>query len=610
MVKKNHLFVCLLLMMSFAAQAYDTTDSLLSILNNQQVPDTTRVNILTQVARNYRNINTKLAEKYGLEALKLSESTRYAAGVALASDVLGVINLNKADYQKALYYLITALKLNEENKNNKAYASTCNNIGSVYFHLKKYNMALLYYQKSLTAKLALGSKKEASSTYNNIGSIYMKTNNIVSCIRYYNLALENATIHKDTYNISIALMNLGEAYYDKTDYPKALRYYHKAQKINTIRNDKFHLANAFYAIGKINLKQGNLAQAEQSLLNGLQISDDGGMRSVLLNIHKELSTFYEKKEQYPLSLKYYKSYHELSDSIYNTETEKQISEIQSKYENVQKDKKIELLEVNNALQESNLSKANLFRNVLIIGFCLIIIILLVLIRNIILKQRVNKILLEKNAEIELQQLKIERQNNELKNYNQELMKDNISAKYEVLKSKINPHFLFNSLNTLSNLIIKDTPQAILFVTRFSKLYRQILDLANHQLITVDEELDFVNEYIYLQKIRFKDYLFFEITSENSIANTGHIPPFCLQMIIENVLKHNLVSRKHKLEISIVISRHKIVVSNNIQPKAAEKTSTGFGQKNIIDRYKLISELVPTFERTDTFYVSSLPIIYR
>ncbi len=600
-----YLTISLFGLICIAAHA-NVIDSLHTVLARRNIYDTTRVVTLVQLAKNYRNIDTKLAEQYGFEGLKLAQKLNFANGVASASDVLGVVFVNKADYRNALYYLLTALQLNENSANERAYAGTCNNLGSVYYHLKKYDQAAVYYERSLKLKLKLGNKKDASSTYSNLGNIYMKKNNLDLCIKYYQKALENATLYADTYNVSISLMNIGEAYYDKKEYKKALKYYNKALLVNENRNDQFHLANINFAIGKILLKQNELQSSEPYLHKALQISTESGARHVRLNILKELSDLYEKRKEYQRMIKYYKIFHTLSDSIYNTETEKQINDVLAKYETEKKDKKIALLEKDKALSEGSLQRATLLRNVFIAGFILITISAIILARNVILKQRVNKILKEKNQKIESQQVEIERKNNELMSYNAELMRENVSTKYEVLKAKVNPHFLFNSLNTLSGLIIAEPNQAVRYITRFSKLYRKILELGNHQLISIDDEMDFVYEYMYLQQVRFKENLVFEVTQHDS--NSGLIPPFCIQLLVENALKHNVVSKRHPLLIKIEIGKEEIVVSNSLMTKIHDEHSTGIGQRNISDRYKLVTDLRPRFEMGISQYIVHLPII--
>jgi sensor histidine kinase YesM len=607
-MSKLRLLLSFCMIFSVTAHANGVSDSLQQLLT-QPIADTSRVITLNLLAKHYRNIDTKLAHDYATQALILAKQANFLKGVATASDVLGVVYMNKADYQNALYYFLTAMRLNESRKDMKAYASTCNNIGSVFFYYKRYDQALAFYQKSLSIKLSLGNNKEASSTYSNIGNVYMKTGDLNKCIFYYKKALTNSTLHTDTYNISIALMNLGEAYYDKKDYTKALNYYYQSLDLNSKRIDQFHWANTHYAIGKIYLRINRISDAEDYLLKGLSIAQQSGIRTIELNVYKSLTELFEQKKDYPKALLYYKHFQTLGDSIFNKEISGQLDNIQSKYEVEKRDKRIALLEKDKTINETNLYKEKTLRNTFIIAFVLVAVILGILIRNIKVKQHINRILKVKNEKIEIQGREIERQNAQLLNFNKELMTENIAAKYEILKSKIDPHFLFNSLNTLSSLIITEPNTALHFVARFSKLYRQILELGNHKLIAIDEELAFVNDYIYLQKMRFRNNLHYETIISDTGFLSGQVPPFSIQLLIENAIKHNIISSKQQLTISVFVLHDKVLVTNNLQLKTTKNTSTQIGQKNIIDRYKYVTDTKPQFEVTENFYNAYLPVIH-
>ncbi len=606
MVMLNRTIGMLLLLLPFLGRANAGNDSLLHLLRQPQ-HDTVKATILNQLAREMRNVDAKAAENYALESFRLSKNISYSRGVASAADKLGVIYLNQANYKLALYYLFTSLKLNEAENNEKWIASNCNNIGSVYFQLKKYDMALIFYKRALLLKLKLGLIKEMSSTYINIGNIYMQQEELDLCIVYYNKALKNAKNNNDDYNVSIALMNLGEAYIDKKEYDNALKYYINALAINTKRKDVLHLSNCNYSIGKIYLSQKKYDQAEAYLLKGMQLSESGGGRLVRLNTLKHLAQLYEEKSKAGMALAYYKKYHALSDSIFNIESSEKISEVQTKYETEKKDKAIAVLNNDKAITEATISREKLIRNFFIAGFFLITIIAGVLTRNIFLKQRVNKILEDKNKEIERQRREIEWQNEKLTNYNKELRKENISARYEILKTKINPHFLFNSLSTLSSLIIQDPGQAIDFVSHFARLYRNILELGNKELITIEEEMRFVEEYIFLQKMRFNENLIFTSHIHKSLFEE-FIPPFAIQLLIENAIKHNVISNEYKLGIKIYSEKDSLIVVNTFQPKEQHEDSTGIGQKNITDRYKLVTSDLPHFKIDEGRYMAYLPII--
>ena len=128
-------------------------------------------------------------------------------------------------------------------------------------------------------------------------------------------------------------------------------------------------------------------------------------------------------------------------------------------------------------------------------------------------------------------------------------KENIMSQFEILKNQVNPHFLFNSMNVLSSLIKENPDKAISFTNNFSKVYRTLLQLKDQPVIVLDEELDLVKSYVDLQQVRFQDALVVDIDLEEN-STKYVIPPFTLQLVLENAIKHNIVSTKKPLNISI------------------------------------------------------------
>lgn len=188
-----------------------------------------------------------------------------------------------------------------------------------------------------------------------------------------------------------------------------------------------------------------------------------------------------------------------------------------------------------------------------------------------------------------------------------LQKEHILFQYETLRSQVNPHFLFNSLNSLMAIVQKDTKLAVEFIQEFAKVYRNVLDCKDKLLIPLKEELELVNSYIYLQKIRFGENL----SVNNCIAKDKlhlFVPPLSLQLLIENALKHNIVSAKKPLIIQIEVIDDYLTVSNNLQVRPPESNSTGIGLKNLKTRYELISENEPQFVLTQTEYIAKIPLI--
>ena len=167
-----------------------------------------------------------------------------------------------------------------------------------------------------------------------------------------------------------------------------------------------------------------------------------------------------------------------------------------------------------------------------------------------------------------------------------LRNENLTSQYESLKSQMDPHFLFNSLNVLTNLVYDNADKSARFIKQLSEVYRYVLEVRNQELVPLDMELKFVESYLYLQQIRFGDKL--RIVNELGAVRTW-IPPLALQMLVENAIKHNIVAEEQPLTVRLYADGDHIVIDNNLQKKMIlEEDSTGIGLQNIGKRYELLA----------------------
>lgn len=192
------------------------------------------------------------------------------------------------------------------------------------------------------------------------------------------------------------------------------------------------------------------------------------------------------------------------------------------------------------------------------------------------------------------------------------MADNLQTelaqiKFEVLKSQINPHFMFNSLNVLSALINKDVKKAQEFIDEFSMIYRYVLETIEQPVTTLGKELEFMRSYFFLQQIRYGENLTYSVNITAGLMEL-FLPPLSLQVVLENAMKHNIINQSKPLHIEISNEALTLVVKNNIQPKISKGTSTGLGLKNLIKRYAFISSLEPEFKVETSHYIARLPLI--
>ncbi|GAP42037.1 histidine kinase [Lentimicrobium saccharophilum] len=188
-----------------------------------------------------------------------------------------------------------------------------------------------------------------------------------------------------------------------------------------------------------------------------------------------------------------------------------------------------------------------------------------------------------------------------------LEKELSQIRFEVLKSQINPHFMFNSLNVLSGLINRDTVKAQQFIDEFSQVYRYVLETIEQPVTTLGRELDFMHSYLFLQQIRYGRNLGFSVDVPAALLNCV-LPPLSLQVLLENAIKHNIVNESKPLRIEVYSDGYNLVVKNNLQPKISSAASTGLGLKNLVKRYALITGEEPSFKIETGHYIARIPLI--
>jgi len=187
-------------------------------------------------------------------------------------------------------------------------------------------------------------------------------------------------------------------------------------------------------------------------------------------------------------------------------------------------------------------------------------------------------------------------------------KENAEFRFEALRAQINPHFLFNSLNTLSSLIYEDRDKAAGFIRHLSDVYRYVLENRNRETITLSEELTFIKAFVYLYQLRFDNKLTVSVAVEETLLQRL-IAPMTLQLLIENAVKHNIVSTRKPLNIEIYTDENLFLnVRNNLQKKQTEEVSTAMGLKNIVSRYGFLTRLPVEIKETDNEFIVKVPLI--
>lgn len=192
---------------------------------------------------------------------------------------------------------------------------------------------------------------------------------------------------------------------------------------------------------------------------------------------------------------------------------------------------------------------------------------------------------------------------------QKIIAGTASAKFESLKNQIDPHFLFNSLNVLSSLIEENPDNAQRFTTSLSKIYRYVLEQKDKELVSVEEELAFAKTYMNLLKMRFENSLFYELPTTN-INSEAKVVPLSLQLLLENTVKHNVVSEQRPLHIRIFVEGDYLAIQNDYQKKEVLEGRQGVGLQNIINRYGIITNRKVLIEQNEKIFTVKIPILTK
>lgn len=187
-----------------------------------------------------------------------------------------------------------------------------------------------------------------------------------------------------------------------------------------------------------------------------------------------------------------------------------------------------------------------------------------------------------------------------------LEKEKIITQYESLRNQVNPHFLFNSLNALSELVYENQELAVKYIRQLSRVYRYVLDSRNHEVASLHDELDFVESFIFLQQIRFGKNLLVDLKINRS--DTKYILPLSLQILLENSIKHNIISDENPLQINLYEEDSYVVIQNKVNKKRTTDKGTGIGLENIKMRYRYLTEKPAMIDETEEEFTVKIPIL--
>ena len=479
----------------------------------------------------YRKGDFAKALTFFMKSLEIAKSNGNPSVIARRYGNIGVVYDFLGDYVKSIDYYQKALRLFEANDMKKGMAFIYNNLGVVSEEMDNPKDALNYYKKALRLKLSINDTAGAGSSLNNIGVIFEKYfSDYDSSIYYYKKALNIFKRLNDNRNIATSLNNIGISYRLKKVPDSAVAYTEKALEINSENNYMEGVLSSLFNLGQIYFDKKEYPKAEKNYLQSLSIAQKLNSRKKTAEIYESLAGLYIKINKPAKAYEYQVRFTSLKDSLINEEKSKQIAELKTKYEIEKKDKQLELLSQQNAIQRQRITKYNIV---------LIAIILIALLISVI------TILLVKQSKFKTQQKTSE-------------------LRQKLLRSQMNPHFIFNTLFSIQTYMLEnDAISASRFLSRFAKLMRRILENSKHDFVSLENELDFLNQYLFIQQLRFNESFDYEVVFDSD-EDPGRIlvPPMLSQPFVENAIDHGIrnVEKGGKVKVVFKISGKNLITT--------------------------------------------------
>jgi len=553
-------------------------DSLLQKVRQHPSRDSNRVTALLKLADAMVYTDPATAMRYADEALDISEKSYWAKGTALSFRQKGNIYYVFSDLPAAMDYYIKGLKEARPLNIRELDASLLNNLANIYSDLKQYDKALDYYRQFLDISRELGSGKDETIALVNMGTVYTELNEPKKALECGRQGLGICRKKGINYFIPIILNNLGITYNKAGDADSALASFRESIELADRYSNYDAKASSLNETGKIYLTRGDYASAGQYALKSLQIARQLHSAEWQSNAWESLYKVYEKQHRYDKALDAYQQFILFRDSVSNEDKRSALARKEMAFDFEKKEAATRAEhDKKEALAQAEINRQRLIKRGILAG---VVILLLAGLSSFVLYKR--------------------RRDAEERRKEADLKAKVSDTEMKVLRLQMNPHFIFNSLNSVSDYISKhETTTANYFLSKFAKMMRQVLENSEKREITLAEDLRLVETYIQLESLRLRNEVNYEICIDPGIdPDSTLVPPLIIQPFVENSIWHGLSGKTCPGRISIRIIRedeiiHYIVEDNGIGRKEAGKYAAAgrqsMGLRITLDRIDIINQ---------------------
>ncbi len=610
-------FILSLFLLSISLQGHGQEKK--SAASRSSSKERTSINSLLQNAEHSSANDPQKALDYLEQALSISLQEGDKTGEANTYVILGNLNMKQNLYAQSINFYTKGLRIFQEEKNTKQTLSTRKSLGQAYEKNKNYPQALEQYQTGLKDAETYKNEQEIIAFKNHIANIYKLQGKNDEALNMYKDVLSTEQKQKNRKGEIDTKSNIGDVYIQQQKIEEAKEYYQSSQEIaiedkdeevinksydkiintyklegkstdeiklrkekvelNIKNNDEEVLAKEYLELGKAYFSQKKTSEARSYLEQSIRLSKKKGLLSYLSEAEKQISLLYKQEGNYAQALEHYQRYVQAKDSIISNQQEQQQNMISFNDELTLKQKQIDLLEKDMQLNETTillLQEEKNFSQLIIYALSIGLFIIIISGWLVYVNAKKRRIA-------------------------------NQSLVLRSLRSQMNPHFIFNALNSVNNFISKnDERSANKYLSDFSKLMRTVMENSRYEFINLSTELNILQLYLSLEHARFKEKFDYELkVSEEINKDIVMIPPMLIQPYIENAIWHGLRYKEEKglLEVDIHQVENELIVSitdNGIGRKQSmalkthnQKDKESIGLKNTDARIKIINELYKT-----------------
>lgn len=626
---KQILTIILLIQGVHSFSQKDTTFTRINELPENAAKIFTWINAANEISEN----EPKKALDYIEASLKLSLKLNNVRGEAYAYNSLGALNFTIEKYKQSIKYFENSITLFQGLESEKGYYSSMKFIGAALEKNEDFASAISYYQKFLKlaknknneddivfASNGLARCNQAMNKYDdsedyyqkvytieknrnnaigqvqaadNLGNFYETANDSISAFNYFDSSLQIATTNGLTEQTNNYFSNANTFYSNRGNIDQQIQVNQEAITYNTSSNNPSGLNEANLQLGKLNLQKKNNKEAITYLRNSINLSEELGQVSAKEEALQAITEAYKEVGDYEQALIAYQELVILQESIQQAKNKQVLISQNLSLELEEKDEQIGLLLENEKLKEEKYNleisqKSADNENKLYVIYGLIGGMILLLIAALLVVKS-----------------------------NRERTKANMLLELKSLRTQMNPHFIFNSLNSVNSFISKnDDRSANKYLSRFSQLMRAVLENSKHDFVSLESELKILELYIELEHLRFQDKFDYQFTVAQDIdAESIQIPPMLIQPYIENSVWHGLRYLEEKGHLSVAVTKENnalcwTIEDNGIGRKASQemktqnqKQGTSTGMKNIEQRLEILNKMNATSMTTEVIDLS-------